>query len=202
MNDKIVPLKDHLNADFWNNLYLHQATTWDMGRPSPPLKSFIDTILDKSINILIPGAGRAYEAKYLIEQGFRSVTIIDIAPSLIVTLKSSFAATPLQIVFGDFFNHSGQYDLILEQTFFCAIHPDLRKDYVIKMSELLKPGGRLVGVLFDRSFEGEGPPFGGSASEYESLFKEHFQSRYISPCYNSIPARAGSEVFIIMQKFL
>ncbi len=191
---------EYLNADFWNNLYVEQTTAWDLGSPSPPLKSFIDTLTDKTIHILIPGAGRAYEAKYLMEQGFHFVTVIDIAPTLVESLKAKFVSSPLHIVLGDFFDHVGQYDLILEQTFFCAIHPDLRKAYVNKMMELLKPGGRLVGVLFDRRFDGEGPPFGGSSAEYESLFKDHFQSMSIAPCYNSYAARAGFEVFIKMQK--
>lgn len=43
--------------------------------------------------------------------------------------------------------------VLMEQTFFCAINPSLRKDYVAKMHELLAPNGKLVGVLFDKEFE-------------------------------------------------
>ncbi|MCS7037470.1 MAG: SAM-dependent methyltransferase, partial [Saprospiraceae bacterium] len=57
----------------------------------------------------------------------------------------------------------------------------------------------LAGVLFDRDFEG-GPPFGGHAEEYRALFEPLFRIHTLEPCYNSIPPRAGAEVFIILKK--
>ena len=89
--------------------------------------------------------------------------------------------------------------MIIEQTFFCALNPALRKDYVDRMYELLKPGGKLVGVLFNRSFEG-GPPFGGSKEEYKELFDEKFVIKKMEDCYNSIEPRKDAEVFIILAK--
>jgi len=88
----------------------------------------------------------------------------------------------------------------VEQTFFCALDPSLRKDYVAKMVELLKPGGKLVGLLFDRQFEEAGPPFGGSKAEYEELFSGKLQISTLAPCYNSIGPRAGTELFLIAVK--
>ncbi|NDG52251.1 MAG: hypothetical protein EBY39_04380 [Flavobacteriia bacterium] len=44
-----------LDKDFWNNRYKTAQTGWDIGYPSTPLKTFIDTIEDKDTNILIPG---------------------------------------------------------------------------------------------------------------------------------------------------
>ena len=73
-----------------------------------------------------------------------------------------------QILHGDFFEHEKSYDLIVEQTFFCAINPELREKYVLKC-KLLNPKGQLLGVLFNRKFEG-GPPFGGNVEHYEKLF--------------------------------
>jgi hypothetical protein len=96
-----------------------------------------------------------------------------------------------------FFQHEGQYDLILEQTFFCAINPALRKDYVAKMKTLLMPEGKLVGVLFDKEFDKEGPPFGGCKCEYEPLFKNDFHFKTFEACYNSAKPREGSELFMI-----
>ncbi len=105
----------------------------------------------------------------------------------------------LRLVTGDFFQYEGPFDLILEQTFFCALSPALRKDYALKMHELLTPGGKLAGVLFDKDFGG-GPPFGGYAEEYRALFEPLFRIRTLAPCYNSIPPRAGTEVFILLEK--
>ena len=103
------------------------------------------------------------------------------------------------MVCGDFFELDKQFDLVLEQTFFCAIDPALRKKYVSKMHEIIKPGGKLVGVMFNRSFEG-GPPFGGEANEYRELFEPYFKVKVMEPCYNSISPRKGAEVFVVMVK--
>ena len=62
MKDKIVSSTAALNADFWNNKYLNHTTGWDLGAVSPPLKAYIDSLDNKDLAILIPGAGNAYEA--------------------------------------------------------------------------------------------------------------------------------------------
>jgi len=191
----------NLDADFWENRYRNQETGWDLGTVSPPLKDYIDQLENKDAAILIPGCGNAYEAEYLLNNGFTHVTLIDISPSLceaISSKMSAFIGRSLTVICDDFFNCKGRYDLVLEQTFFCALDPSLRSRYVDKMHEILKPGGKLAGVLFNRSFEG-GPPFGGDTEEYRNLFKNLFNIRLIEPCYNSVTPRLGSEVFVILE---
>jgi len=183
-----------LNADYWSNRYQMNDTGWDIGYGSTPLVEYLQTITDKQLAVLIPGCGNAYEAEWLLQNGFTNVTVLDISPVLTAALKERFKNQPINIITGNFFEHKGQYDLILEQTFFCAIDPALRSSYVTKMHELLKPDGKLVGVLFNRSFEG-GPPFGGSKEEYELLFSKHLHIKKMELCYNSIPPRLGAELF-------
>ena len=190
-----------LDKTYWNNQYDANATGWDLGEVSPPIKAYTDQLTNKNLRILIPGCGNTYEAEYLLQQGFTDVTIIDIAPTLVAQLKEKFASNPhIKIIFGDFFEHAGAYDLILEQTFFCAINPPLRKDYVAKMNELLSPNGRLVGVLFDREFEQQGPPFGGFKHQYEPMFEKYFHFKTFELCKNSFVKRAGTELFINFSK--
>ena len=151
--------------------------------------------------MLIPGCGNTYEADYLLQQGFTNVTVIDIASALVANLKEKYKKNPyIKIILDDFFKHEGEYDLILEQTFFCAIDPALRKDYVTKMPELLAPNGKLVGVLFNRRFEEQGPPFGGTQNEYELMFAKDFVFKTFEPCYNSFIKRKDSELFINLVK--
>lgn len=191
---------ESLNQDFWNSKYENNLTGWDLGTISPPIKAFIDQVENKNLRILIPGAGNAYEAKYLIEQGFTDITIIDIAPKLIQKLEKEFKGNKaIHLILGDFFEHEGQYDLILEQTFFCAIHPSLRTQYVEKIRSLLSKEGKLYGLLFNRSFEG-GPPFGGSKEEYLALMKNKLKINTMEICYNSHPARKDTELWIQLQK--
>ena len=187
-----------LNQDFWNSKWEQQQTGWDLQQVAPPLKEYIDTLTDKNAFILIPGCGNAYEAEYLLQLGFKNVTLIDIAPKAVEILESKFKDTPIKVLHQDFFEHQGHYDLILEQTFFCAIPPELRPAYVQKMKALLKPNGILAGLLFNRSFEG-GPPFGGSVQEYEVLFQPYCSEFSVTPCLNSIAPRLGTEVFLECQ---
>jgi SAM-dependent methyltransferase len=194
---------NNLDASFWDERYRSNNTGWDMGEVSPPLRSYIDTLADKNIRILIPGCGNTYEADYLLQKGFTNVTVIDIAPSLVQKLKEKYKGNPhIQIILGDFFDHKGHYDLILEQTFFCALDPSLRKKYKTKMYSLLSPDGKLVGLLFNKEFEEAGPPFGGSKAEYEELFRDHFTFLRLEKCNNSHPKRLGSELFVELKKIV
>ena len=190
-----------LGETFWNNQYEANATGWDLGEVSPPLKAYIDQLTRKNMRILIPGCGNTHEADYLLQQGFTNITVIDIASALVMQLKEKFASNPnIKIILGDFFEHVGEYDLILEQTFFCAINPPLRKDYVAKMKELLSTGGKLVGVLFYREFEQQGPPFGGCKCQYEPMFEKNFDFKTFELCNNSFVKRHGTELFINLVK--
>jgi len=185
-----------LDQDFWNDKYINNQTGWDLGQVSPPIKAYIDQLENKSTKILIPGAGNAYEADYLLKKGFKNITIIDIAPRLVEKLKGKWKNNSnIQILQSDFFNHKGKYDLIIEQTFFCAIDPSDRRNYVKKMGQLLNQNGKLVGLLFDRRFE-EGPPFGGSKDEYEKLFTERFELDEFETAQNSVEPRSGMELWI------
>ncbi len=188
---------NELDANFWNSRWQTGHIGWDIGCASPPLTEYTQTLRDKNLAILIPGCGNAYEAEFLVANGFTNITLIDIAEEAVKRLKEKFAAFPqINVVLGDFFEHQGKYDLILEQTFFCAQVLQRRSQYVAKMHELLNPNGKLVGVLFGVDFGPTGPPFGGAIEEYRPLFSSHFEIIKLAPCYNSIKPRQGSELFI------
>lgn len=191
----------NLDKDFWSQRYKSNETGWDLGVVSPPLKAYIDQLSDKNLRILIPGCGNSYEAEYLLEKGFANISVIDIAPEPVNRLRDKFKTDPsIQIIQADFFTHLGEYDLILEQTFFCALDPKLRESYVEAMSGLLTKGGKLAGLLFNKEFEQQGPPFGGTTAEYLKLFADKFDFITFEPCNNSFHKRDGSEHFIILRK--
>lgn len=187
-----------LNETYWSNRYTQHQTGWDIGYSSTPLQEYMFSVKNHDISILIPGCGNAYEAEALLKMGFHAITLLDISPVLTAVLEQKFGDTSVKVLTGDFFLHHGQYDLILEQTFFCALDPALRSSYVQQMKKCLKPGGRLVGVLFNRAFEG-GPPFGGSEAEYENLFKQQLSIKKMELCTNSIDSRKGTELFFIAE---
>ncbi len=187
------------NRKFWEDRYATNTTGWDIGKISDPLKAYIDQLKSKDIRILIPGAGFGHEVIYLYRNGFENLTVVDIAKDPLQRIADSLPDLPKdRLVCDDFFNLKGSYDLILEQTFFCALDPSMRSDYVCKMAELCLPNAKLVGLLFDFPLE-SGPPYGGTVDEYRSLFEPFFNIMLMEPCYNSIASRSGRELFI---KFL
>lgn len=185
---------------FWNHKYISGETGWDIGYVSTPLKEYIDQLTDMDQKILIPGAGNAYEAEYLFKKGFKNVYVVDISS---IALKNFAIRVPdfpsEQLLCKDFFDLTDSFDLVIEQTFFCALDPALRTEYMRKMHQLLNPQGILVGLLFNIPLNTDRPPFGGSKEEYIALFKETFNILKMETSYNSIPERAGNELFIKLQ---
>jgi SAM-dependent methyltransferase len=193
-------MTEFLSQDYWNNRYEAEQTGWDLKIISPPLKAYIDQLTDKNLRILIPGCGSGYEAEYLLKQGFQNVTVIDFAPMIVKKMQSYLSDYQnINIVCTDFFTHKGEYDLILEQTFFCSLDPTLRTKYVQKISELLTKNGKLVGLFFNIQFP-KNPPFGGSREEYLDLFSNDFKINLLEHCYNSVKPRQGTELFFNFSK--
>ncbi|MEO5584343.1 MAG: SAM-dependent methyltransferase [Flavobacteriales bacterium] len=185
------------NADFWIERYATGDTRWDLGAVSTPLKDYFDQLTDKDLRILIPGGGRSYEAEYLHRLGFKEVFALDLAEAPFEDLLRRCPDFPREhLIIGDFFQHEGQYDRIIEQTFFCALDPQLRPKYVERTHDLLVPGGTLTGVLFDDPLNTDHPPYGGNAEEYRRHFGQRFQELSLASCYNSIAPRAGRELWL------
>lgn len=190
-----------LDKNYWQHRYLEDNTPWDIGYASPPLKDFIDKLKDLNTRILIPGAGRAYEAIYLHRKGFQQVHVCDWAAASFEHLRAEAPDFPEKnMLIADFFELEGEYDLMLEQTFFCAIDPSLREAYVQKAASLLCQGGSLAGLLFSTHFEKPGPPFGGTESEYRLLFSREFEIVQMKVAKNSILPRSQNELFFQLNK--
>lgn len=190
----------NLNKDFWEKRYETNETGWDVGEITTPLKDYIDQIENKDLKILIPGAGNGYEFDYLISKGFKNVWVVDIAKQPLENLASRNPEFKNNFIESDFFELDQQFDLIIEQTFFCALEPNLRSKYVDKMHSLLNNKGKLFGLLFDFELTEVGPPFGGCKEEYIELFKEKFNLKVLERAYNSIKPREGRELFFIFEK--
>ncbi len=185
---------------FWEDKYLNNTTGWDIGHISTPLKEYFEQLENKEISILIPGCGNGYEAEFLYNLGFKNVSILDIAEQPLRDFSRRVPNFPKEhLIHADFFSHNSQYDLIIEQTFFCSLDPVLRNGYAEKMTQLLKANGKLVGLLFNFPLTEQGPPFGGSLQEYKTTFSKLFTIKVLEESYNSIADRSGKELFIIFE---
>jgi hypothetical protein len=192
---------ENFKSDYWSRRWETGETSWDLGAVSPPLKLFIDQLKNKSARILIPGCGNSYEAEYLFDKGFLNTYLADIsAIPLANFLKKNPAFPPANVNHSDFFDLSGEFDIILEQTFFCALNPSLRINYAKKMNSLLPPGGTCAGLLFDDKLNSEKPPFGGNEAEYRKIFDPFFHIHQMEKSLHSIAPRAGRELFFICSR--
>jgi hypothetical protein len=190
-----------VNKEYWETRYANQEIGWDVGEITTPLKIYIDQLFDNNLKILIPGAGNSYEFDYFLKNNFTNVSVLDFAEKPLQNIKKRVKnVNPNQLILSDFFEHEAYYDLVIEQTFFCALDPELRKKYATKMNSLLKPKGKLVGLLFDFPLTEVGPPFGGSIEEYRTLFSPYFHIKILEKSYNSIKPRDGKELFVIFEK--
>jgi SAM-dependent methyltransferase len=194
---------DH--SQFWEDIYLENDTGWDLKGVTPVFDSLSNVLIKGKVCIV--GCGRGYDAIMFAEKGF-DVTAVDFAPTPIselnkLAIEKSVTITTVQ---DDIFSLVGKYpdtfDYVIEQTCFCAIHPNRRKEYEKLVRTILKPGGKLVGLWFplDKSQEEGGPPWGTTIDEVKFTFnsgwkieKEEFPSQSVEP-------RKGREKLIIFKK--
>ena len=185
--------KNSLDNSFWNIRYQNNQTGWDLGEISNPIKKWFDNQENKKINILIPGAGKGHEVKYGFENGFRNIFYMDLSSCAADLFKEICPRFPKdQILIGDFFSLKKPlfFDVIIEQTFFCAIDPTLRPNYIKKTNEILKENGKIIGLLFNREFDTNGPPFGGTEKEYRGLFNSKFNfKKFENSLLSSLPRK-------------
>jgi SAM-dependent methyltransferase len=194
-----------LDEAYWRGRYAAQQTGWDVGAITPPLREYFDQLGPADHRrILVPGAGRAYEAEYLHTKGFSEVFVVDLAPEALEALHQRVPTFPAShLLHQDFFalSASPPFDLIVEQTFFCALDPTLRAAYAEQCARLLRPGGTLAGLLFETDFgDSSEPPFGGTREEYQAYFAPYFHFVHFETAYNSLRPRQGRELFICLKK--
>ena len=195
--------KVKLDKAYWDSRYQSDNIGWDIGYVSPAIKNWFDIQENKDLHILIPGAGSGYEVSYAHKIGFKNVFYMDFSLEAVALFKSKNISFPEnRILSSDFFdlNLSSHFDIIIEQTFFCAQSPSRRVKYVKKTHDLLRKKGQIVGLLFGINFQKNGPPFGGDIVQYQKLFESKYEIEKLQICKNSIPERAGNEIWMELTK--
>lgn len=169
---------EHAGASpHWEKMWsggLGKGQAFDVGAPSQTLVAELartQYATRPGLSALVPGCGRAYDAVALAQHGFDSVVAMDIAPtackaaelelqSIVQSTSASQSVANVQVRCGDFFTFDGEFDLIWDCTFLCALDPSVREQWASQMHKLLKPGGVLLTCIFpiSDSMRG-GPPF-------------------------------------------
>ena len=199
------------DAAFWAELYRTGDTGWDQGGPSPGLVDFLKNDLGarravslRSGRVLVPGCGHGHDARALAAAGFE-VTGLDVAKNAVqeaTRIAKSQGLSKILFKQADFFDLPKPlhrpYDLIFENTFFCAIDPAHRNRYVETAASLLKSGGFLLGVFYNIQPE-TGPPFGATREELLDRFSHRF-TLVLDRVPRSIPRREGKELLMLWHR--
>ncbi len=200
--------RSHLVSDseFWNQKYIINDTSWDLHGPTPYFSEWIK-LQTPPLKICILGAGNGYDAFHFSSLG-HDVTAVDFAdePIKFMNQKSKELSQSINVVQDDIFNLPHQYsetfDIVFEQTCFCAINPRRREEYVKMVHSILNRDGRFVGFLFpiNKDENEGGPPFAVKLEKTLPLFEKYFNllAKYFPD--KSITQRKGNEFFVEMGK--
>jgi len=190
--------------DDWQNHYDNDDLRWDLGQVAPPfIRLWQENKLPKG-KAIIPGCGQGHEVLFFAGKGLQ-VTGLDYAPGAVSILSRSLEEKKLQanVLYEDFFllneHHNAQYDLMLEQAFFCAIHPSLRSAYVETATRILKKGGLLAGLFYETGEEG-GPPFSTTPSDILDHFSDDFHIETLEKTPHSVEKRKDKELLGLLRK--
>ena len=192
-------------SNFWEDRYKKGKIGWDLWAETPVFTAISEKLKPGKVCIL--GCGNGYDAISFSKKGF-SVTAVDFARTPINNLQIAARSLSLSIetikkdIFDLIPDYSSQFDYIIEQTCFCAIDPGKRQQYSNLVHDLLKVGGKLIGLWMplDKDIIDGGPPFGVKESEIKKLFSTKW--KIIEDCFptKSIEARKGREKLIVFEK--
>lgn len=188
----------------WQTHYDDNDLSWDLGHVAPPFVRLFEEKVIPPGSLIVPGCGQGHEVIFFAERGFQ-VTGVDYTSGAVALLRRSLKNKKLdaRVLRRNFFDlddsHNHAYDNLLEQTFFCAIHPDERTAYVDTVCRILKPGGMLAGLFYETGEEG-GPPFNTTEDHIRDHFSELFAIERLEKCSFSDEKREGKEWLALMRK--
>lgn len=194
-------------GETWEDLYLKGETPWDKGAPSPGLVAYLEEN-EVAGRVLVPGCGLGHDVRALAAHG-ADVEGLDLSPTAVERADKVEKAVAERYRLGDLFaleeELAGAFDWVWEHTCFCAIDPERRREYVRAVKEVLKEGGRLLGVFYLDPYDDEheprgGPPHGCTLDEIDSLFGADFEILESWVPEKAYEGREGRERMVLMVK--
>lgn len=186
-----VSNNDSSRPEFWDVRYANGKTPWDLHGVPETLNSFLNTTAPGKV--LIPGCGTGYEVRVFFRAGW-DVKAIDFSPIAVDQARNYLGGLGHRVEQADFFTYGRgeSFDVIYERTFLCALPRDLWQAYADRVAQLLRPGGRLVGI-FLYGEEPEPPPYPLSDTLAKELFEGRFSLLRSVPVEDSLPLFLGKE---------
>lgn len=194
------------SASYWDELYRVNMAGWDMRTPTPVFEQLLDAQkFIKPGKILIAGSGKGYDAVLAAKKGWEvyaadfSVTAVKFAKELAgrENVKINFIVEDifkLDTIYRDYF------DYVYDYVTYCAVEPVRRDEYIEKTARFLKPGGKLIALLFPVEKREGGPPYAVDVQEFYNLASRYLTLIFSSKIIDSIKPRKGREVLQIYLK--
>ncbi|XP_057781268.1 thiocyanate methyltransferase 1-like isoform X2 [Salvia miltiorrhiza] len=187
------------STNSWDKCWDEGLTPWDLGSPTPVLVHLHNTGSLPKGRALVPGCGSGYDV-VAIACAECHVVGLDVSDNAIKKAMELMSGSPkaehCTFLKTDFFTWCPDqpFDLIFDYTFFCAIEPELRSLWAKKISDLLKPDGELITLMYPIDDHEGGPPFKVSVADYEeALHPVGFEAMDISENELAIAPRKGRE---------
>ena len=196
---------DPATPDFWNVRFDANFTPWDQRSVPQCLREYLTAQLVSTTptaprRVLIPGCGAANEIKQFIDCGW-APTAIDFSPAAVAQASAQLGSLASHVRQADFFGDTvfaGDFEVIYERAFLCALPRTMWADWARRVAALLPPtnargeGGRIIG-FFVEDDSPKGPPFGLKSGELDEMLSPAFtRIEKIKPT-DSIPIFAGKE---------
>lgn len=167
-------MSNHNPTDGWEKSWEEELTPWDLGQPTPIILHLLQTGTLPEGRVLVPGCGSGYDV-IAMASPVRYVVGLDISTSAINKAKELSSSLPNANYFTflaeDFFTWQPTelFDLVFDYTFFCALDPSMRPSWAKKLSEILKPDGELITLIYLMNDQDGGPPYNNSLADYEEV---------------------------------
>ncbi len=182
--------------DAWSRRYAQANTPWDLGAAHPELERRLE--IDPALGVgelghaYVPGCGRGHDALALALAGWM-VVAADFAEILASIVTAALAPHGGLFVDGDALAVDLEVDLWFDHTFFCALPPQRRAEHGRRASEVVRPGGCLVAIVFPIGMHPQhGPPYPMTVAALGDVLGDTFTLEVDEPIVHG-RARSASE---------
>ena len=184
-----------MQAEFWLQRWREGRTGFHCEETSPLLQAHWPSLaLPAGSRVFVPLAGKSRDMLWLASQGYR-VLAVELSPlaveqffnenDLHPTMTESsagrhYAAGPIEIVCGDFFDIDNQTvsdcAAVYDRAALIALPAEMRRRYAARLSDMLASRSRMLLVTLEYTqSEMDGPPFSVVAGEVRSLYAQGWQ---------------------------